>query len=212
MKTIFLALLVAAGFLSEAQTTGGNDYLLLPENLAYFTAVRSGKTISLEWQTINEQNAKGFAVQRQTAGEWETLAFAVTKALNGNSSAKIAYAYTDANSFKGITQYRIVQVTNDGKQRRSEIRAVKGESQTGNVLLYPNPCTDGRLNLLFDDSSPKDVWITDASGRTVKQLAGMTTTTVVVENLPPGFYTVCVIDRATKETAVLKAVVNPQTP
>lgn len=212
MKTIFLALLATAGFLAGAQTTDENDHFLLPENLAYFTAIRAGKSVSLEWQTVTEQNAKGFTVQRKTDGEWETLAFVPTKALDGNSSEKVAYVYTDANSFKGITQYRIVQVTADGKQRRSEIRAVRGESQTGDVLLYPNPCTDGRINLQFAGSSPKDVLITDASGRAVKRLAGIAATTVVIENLRPGFYSVCVVDRTTAERFVLKAVVNPQTP
>lgn len=185
---------------------------MLPENLAYFTAARTGKSVSLEWQTVNEQNAKGFTLQRKTGDEWETLGFTETKSLGGNSSAKVSYGYTDLNSFKGISQYRVVQVTNDGKQRRSEIRAVKGESQTVNVLLYPNPCTGGRINLLFDNGSLKDILVADAWGRAVKQLAGMATTTVVIENLPPGFYNVCVISRATKETTVLKAVVNSQTP
>lgn len=181
---------------------------MLPENLAYFTVVRTGRSVSLEWQTVNEQNAKGFTLLRKTGGEWETLGFTETRALAGNSSAKLSYAYTDANAFKGITQYRVVQVTADGKQRRSEIRAVKGESQTGNLLLYPNPCTDGRINLLFDDASLKDIVVIDVSGRAVKRLAGIATTTVAIETLPPGFYSVCVIDCAAKETTVLKAAVG----
>ncbi len=208
MKTIFLAFFIAAGFLAQAQTTVTNDYQLLPENLAYFTANRTGKTVSLDWQTLNEQSSKGFTVQRKTNGDWETIGFAPTKAIDGNSSVKVSYAYGDANTFKGITQYRVTEVTADGKQRRSEIRAVKGENQAAKVMLYPNPCFDGRISLVLDNSSAKDIVVVDVSGRLVKQFNSTTSNTVCIENLQPGFYSVCVVDRATRETIVLKAVVE----
>lgn len=207
MKTIFLFLLIAAGFFAGAQTTGGTGYQLLPENLGYFTATRTGKTVTLEWQTVNEQHSKGFTVQRKTSGDWETLGFAPTRSLDGNSSVKVSYAYSDANSFKGITQYRVTEVTADGKQRRSEIRAVKGESQTDKVMLYPNPGTGGRINLVFDDVSAKEILVADAAGRVVKQPGVITGTTVVIENLSPGLYTIRIVDRTTNAVFCIRALV-----
>lgn len=208
MKTILFSLLIATGFFAGAQTDGGIDYVLLPENLGYFTALRTGKSVSLEWQTVNEQNSKGFTVQRKTSGDWETLGFAPTRSLNGNSSVKVSYTYSDANAFKGITQYRVTEVTADGKQRRSEIRAVKGESQTGKALLYPNPGTGGRISLVFDDAAAKDILVVDATGRVAKQLDDVTNTTVAIENLVPGFYTIHTVDRATNEVLCIKALVT----
>ena len=82
MKTAFLVLFTAASFFAQAQTNTTNDYQLLPENLAYFTAARTGKIVSLEWQTVNEQHSKGFTVQRKTNGDWEAIAFVETKGLD----------------------------------------------------------------------------------------------------------------------------------
>ena len=206
MKTVFLGFFVFFYLHSQAQTSAAN-YQLLPENLAYFTAARNGKAISLAWQTVNEQHSKGFKVQRRTTGDWETIGFISTRSVDGNSSVKVSYDYADANPFRGVTQYRVIETTADGKERRSEIRAVKGESQANKAVLYPNPSVNGRLNLAFENTLVKDVLITDQSGRLMKQLAGVTTA-IVIENLLPGYYSINIINRGNNESQVLKAVVT----
>lgn len=200
MKTqaLFVLFLLSSFFDSRAQT-GGNGLTLLPENLAYFTADRIKGSVILQWQTVNEQNSKGFNVQRKTAGGWETVAFVPSNAPNGSSSAKVSYQYTDGNPFKGVSQYQVVETTNDNKKKASEVKAVKGESQSGRITVFPNPCTNGRISLLFDNKSARDVTVADAAARTIKQISGTTESTLTVENLSPGFYFICIIDRTSRE-------------
>lgn len=203
MKTLFLLfLLLIAGFFSAAQQA-----VLLPENLAYFTASRTKGTVTLRWQTLNEQNSKGFKVQRKTAGGWELIAFLPSNA-GGNSSAKVSYEHTDINGFKGVSQYQVAEVTNDYKQKTSEIKAVKGEAQDDKITVYPNPSSDGRINLVFDDPSPRDIFITDLTGRLLTQFRASTNQNFAVENLVAGFYSIRIVDLSANEIFVEKVVVT----
>lgn len=205
MRTVVFALLSFTFFAATAQTTGGN-HLLLPENLAFFKASRDGGAVVLEWQTVNEQNSRGFAVQRKTAGGWEQVAFLQSNS-GGNSSARVSYAYMEINNFRGVTQYRVAEVTNEGKHRWSEIKAVKAEAQTGRLLLFPNPTTDGRINLLFEKSAARSIRINNVTGQVVKEYKSADAS-LLIENLQPGFYTILITDCATGEAYAEKVLVQ----
>ena len=180
----------------------------LPENLAYFTATRIKNNVSLKWETVNEQVTKGFAVQRKTDAGWEQVAFVPTNAPGGNSSSLIAYQFNDLNSFKGVSQYQVVEITANGKQKASEIRAVKGESQSSRVTVYPNPSNSGTVNIVFENNAMRDVVLSDMTGRVVKQFNATSDANIIVENLHDGFYTVRITDRSTNETVTQKVIVN----
>lgn len=56
------------------------------------------------------------------------------------------------------------------------------------VLIYPNPSTNGKANVLFDEATNNhDVIISDATGHMVKTFKGITTGNVVIEGLNEGF-------------------------
>jgi hypothetical protein len=50
--------------------------------------------------------------------------------------------------------------------------------------------------------------VVDMSGRTVKQLNGITNTNITIDNLKSGFYNVQVIDRVTNEIVIEKLIVK----
>jgi hypothetical protein len=183
----------------------------LPVTLKSFTASRiSRSNVSLRWETATETNNSGFVVLRNMgAGIWETVTFIPSKAPDGNSSSQLVYTFTDVNSSKGITQYRIRQVDIDGRAKYSEIRAVRGYEQKGKLIVYPNPSRDGRVNVVFDDAEgTRDVSLMDISGRMIRQWKAVTGNTLEITNLGQGMYNLRVVVRETGQQTVEKIIVN----
>ncbi|MBK8310896.1 MAG: T9SS type A sorting domain-containing protein [Chitinophagaceae bacterium] len=91
--------------------------------------------------------------------------------------------------------------------------AVDGNSsyleQKGGIIIYPNPSTDGRINVVFDEGNAvRDISVQDMSGRVVKKISGVTNSNIQIENLTPGMYTIRVFERTTGAQTVQKIVVN----
>jgi hypothetical protein len=184
----------------------------LPVTFNLFRATRINRSaVSLRWETATEINNSGFIIQRNTAGdsEWERVTFIPSLAQDGNSNSMLSYTFTDVNSHKGITQYRIRQMDLDGKSKLSEIRAVRGEGQVGAVIVYPVPSYDGRVNVVFDDlETTRDVVLYDMNGRMIRQWKAITNNTFQADNLRPGIYALRIQDVRTGDVQVEKIVVS----
>ena len=182
----------------------------LPVSFRAFTALRNNNVVALKWTTTMESNNLGFEIQRLIGnGNWQTLSFIATQAVAGNSSSDLTYTYADLNQTKGISQYRIKQIDIDKRSKYSEIRAVRGDGQKGKTIVYPNPSSDGKVNIIFEDLNRiRDVSVSDVSGRVIKQIKGVTTNNIVVDNLTGGIYTVRIVNNETGEQEVQKFVVN----
>jgi hypothetical protein len=182
----------------------------LPVSFKVFSASRNNSTVSIKWTTASESNSLGFEIQRLIgAGNWETVSFVATKAVNGYSGSDIAYSYADQNSIRGITQYRIKQVDIDKRAKFSEIRAVRGFGQMAKITVYPNPSVSGsKVNVLFDEKDgTRDLSLIDMSGRVIRQWKAFANNNLQIENLLPGLYTLRV-SRENGEQSIEKIVVN----
>ena len=101
------------------------------------------------------------------------------------------------------------QVDIDGKLAYSQVRAVRGEGQKSNTIIYPNPSGDGKVSIVFDDaSSIRDVSLMDVSGKTLRQWKGVANNNIQIDNLNSGFYTVRIVNVETGEQVVEKFIVN----
>lgn len=182
----------------------------LPVNLYGFTAKRDGNTARLDWVTTYEQLNQGFRVQRKTGNTaFEDVGFLPSLAPGGNSQIDLSYNFIDPNKSRGITQYRILQADLQEKIRVSEIRSVPGMGQKEIVTVFPNPATDGKINIVFGDSRDgKDITINDFTGRIVKSWKQASGNTIVAENLLPGIYSVKIMDRGTAEIKILKFIIG----
>jgi len=183
---------------------------ILPVSLRSFTAARNHSTVVLKWETVTEENSRGFYIERNLGNNvWQTLGFVSSKAIRGNSSSSLNYEYSDINDAKGISQYRLRQVDFDGKHAYSPIRAVRAGSQKGKTIVYPNPSSDGRVNVVFADvNTIRDVSLMDMNGRVMKQWKGIANNNIQIDNLTAGFYTIRIIDTDTGEQTVEKIVVK----
>ena len=185
-------------------------YVILPVSLRSFTAARNNSTVLLKWETVTEENSRGFYIERNLGNNvWQTLGFVSTKAIHGNSNSLLNYEYSDINNAKGITQYRLRQIDIDGKHAYSPIRAVRAGSQKGKTIVYPNPSNDGKVNVVFADvNTIRDVSLMDMNGRVMKQWKGVANNNIQIDNLTAGFYTIRIIDTETGEQTVEKIVVK----
>lgn len=183
----------------------------LPVNFKSFTATRNNANVMVKWETSTEINNSGFAVERNINGVWQQVAFVPSQATGGNSNALLTYTFNDLNSSKGVSQYRIKQIDIDAQFKYSEVRSVRGDGQAGKIIVYPNPSSDGKVNVVFEDSKEtREVSVIDMSGRIVKQFRNVTNNNISIENLTPGIYSLRVFVPATGEQAVQKIVVNKQ--
>ncbi|ANE51745.1 T9SS type A sorting domain-containing protein [Flavisolibacter tropicus] len=182
----------------------------LPVKLKSFNAKRNKEKVLLTWETAMEASNSGFDVQRKIGNEdWKTVAFVFSKADGGNSRALLNYEYADVNLNKGVTQYRLRQVDIDTRYTLSEIRSVGGESQAAQLLVYPNPSTDGKVNLVFEDkNATHSISVSDMTGREVKQYRNITAGSLQIDGLNDGIYTLHITDINTAATTVQKIIVK----
>jgi len=156
-----------------------------------------------------EENNSGFNIQKNVNGEWRTVAYLPSQALNGTSSSALTYNYIDVNTEKGITQYRIQQVDLNGKFAYTDIRAIRGDGNLAKIVLYPNPSSDGKVNVVFEDNTAiRDVLVNDMQGKIVRSFKGITNNILVIEKLTSGFYTIKVTNRITNASSVHKVVIK----
>ena len=188
-----------------------NSCIPLAATFRSFSAVRSNQNVLVKWETVLEENNRGFYVQRQSgSGEWQNVAFVATQAPNGSSASLLTYSFTDFNTTKGISQYRIQQVSLDGKSSYSVIRSVRSEEMASKVVVYPNPTSTGKVTLAFESASEKDVIVNDMTGRMVKRFTSIKDNSLVIENLKEGFYTIQILEKATSSVSIEKVVVKQQ--
>ncbi|MCP4439955.1 MAG: T9SS type A sorting domain-containing protein [Aureispira sp.] len=130
----------------------------LPVELLDFTAKRvNADEVQLDWSTATEINNKGFEVQRMLANELEFETFAWVDGA-GTTTDIQNYDLLDENNYSGTSYYRLKQVDNDGTFTYSQIRAVDGIENVGNITVFPNP-TETFLNIRFAEVESTEVTI-----------------------------------------------------
>lgn len=117
-----------------------NSLQVLPVTLENFTTTKLDNAVLLDWITVSEQNNKGFEVEHSRDGEkWTTIGAVNSKAVNGNSSTKLAYNYTHYTPADGNNLYRLKQTDQDGKFVYSNISKLAFNDKI--LTVSPNPVT-----------------------------------------------------------------------
>ncbi|MCK6600829.1 MAG: T9SS type A sorting domain-containing protein [Bacteroidetes bacterium] len=116
-----------------------NPGITVPVELTSFTAVPSGNSVLLKWQTRSETNNAGFEVQKSIPSKntgWVSAGF-----IPGSVTTTEAreYSFTDSGCLTG-TLYRLKQIDTDGKTTLSRILEVNPVPDKFEVSAnYPNP-------------------------------------------------------------------------
>ena len=162
------------------------------------TAVRLDRnTVLLQWNTATESNNSGFEVQRRisTEAEFTGRSFVISHAPGGTSTNPLHYAYKDANSFAGISYYRLQQTNLDGSHDLTVIKAVNGSSASEvTLIISPNPSKGSFMILVHGIPGNKVASITDISGKKIREITFGTNEKVTVTGLTTGMYIVTIVD------------------
>jgi len=130
----------------------------LPIDLIRFSAVREQEKVRLSWQTANEDNNKGFDIERSTDGRvWKSIGFVEGK---GYSSKISSYEFYDIPEFINLSYsklyYRLKQVDFNGNTSFSKVETVVFPENEWNkklVEIYPNPIPKAQRLVVFNQTN-----------------------------------------------------------
>lgn len=109
------------------------------------------KQVRIDWSMVNENNVKGYTVERSADGKTFTALTAVNAKANDNST--VSYDATDANPLSGMNYYRIKATDVNGKITYSAIVRIKTNDTKATVTVYPNPVKGEQLNIQLNGLS-----------------------------------------------------------
>lgn len=164
----------------------------LPVEFLSFEARKIGDEVQLDWKVTDEQNVKGYHVQRSANSlNWQAIGFVDFKP----SSAVInTYNLTDPSPLDGTSYYRIGEEDIDGKMSYSVIRTISVDINSMQVHLYPVPAKNVlNVNIQSTINATAMIKITDILGRTIRHSGiqlrtGGQTEEIPVSNMRPGMY------------------------
>ncbi|MGZ3861494.1 MAG: M43 family zinc metalloprotease [Flavisolibacter sp.] len=151
---------LAGGFIAyTGNFTGFSQFVLvspnftLPVSLVSFDAKPAKKTILLSWETVTENNNKGFMVERSVNGtDFRQIGWV---AGGGTVNAFRAYGYEDRFVQPNIPYYyRLRQVDGDGHQTLSAIRQASLALTGLRLSVFPNPARD-RVSLFLSGATDR---------------------------------------------------------
>lgn len=140
----------------------------LPVELLSFTAVKTGGSALLLWQTATEINNNYFRIEKSVDGFHFSSIGIIFGA--GNSNQLLDYSFIDATPVSGINYYRLAQVDFDGTEHLSQVIAIdfSGVSENYNISVYPNPLSWGNtLNIVVTPEEQGLLQISDINGRII---------------------------------------------
>ncbi|MBN8702050.1 MAG: T9SS type A sorting domain-containing protein [Bacteroidetes bacterium] len=172
----------------------------LPIELLSFTAENiNNEYAQLKWTTASETNNDYFTIEKTQDGV--NYEFVATVDGAGNSSQILNYATIDTKPFQGTSYYRLKQTDFDGAYDYSELVAVEFQRlklESSLLMVYPNPATNGNINVAFTGQSGEEVLIVvhDVLGKEhyskafILEEEQIITNIETNQNLAPGLYTI----------------------
>ncbi|MDF9795304.1 hypothetical protein OKW21_000567 [Catalinimonas alkaloidigena] len=173
----------------------------LPIKLLSFTGQANMSSIQLDWVTAFEENFDYFTLERAGAD----LKFKAIGNVNGtgDSTAEIAYDFTDTNPLQGQAFYRLKATDYDGSVEYHKTISVHYNGFTArvnNTTVYPNLVTNHTLTVI-SDTEMEEIRLMDFSGRTVyKQTTRLDSNKFSLpSSVKPGAYLLIVLSNNGKQ-------------
>jgi hypothetical protein len=158
------------------------ELLVIPVELASFTASVNEKNVTLNWVTATEVNNQGFEIEKKSGNGFENIGYV---AGFGTSSETHSYSFVDHSLNEGTYSYRLKQIDYDGTFEYSDV--VEVDVSVPDVFAleqnYPNPFNPATQ---IDFSLAADSKVT----LNVYSLLGEKVATLVNSNLTAGSHQV----------------------
>ncbi|WP_162052770.1 T9SS type A sorting domain-containing protein [Pontibacter pamirensis] len=169
--------------------------VVLPVELARFTAKASGSVVQLQWLTASEMQNDYFSVERSSDGQaFESIG---RVAGHGTTTIGAAYSFADNHPLVGILYYRLKQVDEDGSHAYSAVVAVTRAAGLKVAKVYPTITTDKLQVSIEQTGVMQQVLVLDMLGKQWL-LKGLDNTalhhTIDVSTLRGGSYVLVLLD------------------
>jgi hypothetical protein len=180
-----------------AQRSVSFSCVLLGADCQAFKAEFANNKVSLNWETVGEEDVQGFAIERSIDGiSFEQIGFVNSK---GNTTLGHNYNYVDnQNISRGqIYYYRLIQEELNGTKSQvcDALSVSTGESVISSVSVRPNPIREQvELTIHSNSSGQVDIQVLDVLGHSVSKKnnnvlqQGINVYTLELKDLPAGVY------------------------
>jgi len=156
--------------------------VLLPVSFTWFKVLKTTATsVRLGWATGQEENNKGFEIQRSSQdSNFTTMGFVPSSHPRGNSSNSTEYSFTDNYPPAGRTQYRLRQIDLDNKYVYSSVVTTDQGRPTQQPEMYG---AHDRIVISLSAAASYDALVYDTQGRVIQQRHFITAGTYTIANL-----------------------------
>ena len=140
-----------------------NKASVLPLTFISISASRkSAGIVEVNWKVENEINVAGYSIERSNNGQQFS-------GIGTHTAGSINYQYKDETAPATDLYYRVKSRDADGKVQYSRVVKVGGVSQPASISVYPNPVTDGIVQLHFINQKAGDytMKITNSIGQII---------------------------------------------
>jgi len=188
--------------------------LTIPVELTSISATVKNDVVTMKWETATETNNRGFEVQRNVSGTWQTVGFVEGK---GNSTQINKYQFSDKVQVPQSVRkaiYRLSQIDMDGTAHLSkevEVALTVNPYEFKLAQNYPNPFNPSTIityNLPTDCNVKINVY--SPTGQLVKELvngvkaSGTYDVKFDASHLSSGIYFYTIEANATNGTGIFK--------
>lgn len=183
---IALVNVTTPGYLG-AGTTGIliNPCTVLPVTITDFQLSNQQGNVFLQWAVANEYDIEKYTVQRRIGnGKFESIG-------DVQATEMANYNFTDYVSGSAAVMYYRLQITErNGGFSYSAIRAVRVNTASTDILVYPNPAIASFSITVPANAGSYDLSISDISGRVIKTMSAVRNQTLYFNQFDPGTYVI----------------------
>ena len=195
--------LCQGGSCTISRTIDGDPPIVTPVKLTSFEANGKNRVVSLKWSSESEIDFRGYQIEMNDGTGFRTIGTVLGK----NNGLANNYRFEYNSISKQSVQFRLKLIDIDNKFSYSKTALVKGENQSFDFSIYPNPSNGANTNILVSGlSNDGRIQIIDMTGKVLKTLV-VNSNNVKVGDLPTGVYMVKVSNTATAEQVTKRMVI-----
>jgi len=119
--------------------------MVLPLKFSPIQVKQLNGSVSIRWQTFEENSTRSFTIERSTdSRSWTSIG-----KMNPGAASSNHYQFSDLSPRNGINYYRVCAVDSEGIRTYSEILTAQYNSAANNIEISPNPArTVANINVI----------------------------------------------------------------